>query len=28
MATAPVLILFLIFQTQFIEGISRGAIKG
>ncbi len=28
MATFPVLILFLIFQTQFIEGISRGAIKG
>lgn len=28
MATAPILILFLIFQTQFIEGISRGAIKG
>ncbi|BAL81388.1 carbohydrate ABC transporter permease [Caldisericum exile] len=28
MATTPVLILFLIFQTQFIEGISRGAIKG
>jgi len=28
MATAPVLILFLIFQAQFIEGISRGAIKG
>lgn len=28
MATAPVLILFLIFQSKFIEGISRGAIKG
>lgn len=28
MATFPVLVLFLIFQTQFIEGISRGAIKG
>lgn len=28
MATVPILILFLIFQRQFIEGISRGAIKG
>jgi len=28
MATVPVLIIFLIFQRQFIEGISRGAIKG
>ncbi len=28
MVTAPVLILFLIFQRQFIEGIARGAIKG
>jgi multiple sugar transport system permease protein len=28
MATIPILILFLIFQSQFIEGISRGAIKG
>lgn len=28
MTTAPVLILFLIFQSKFIEGISRGAIKG
>ncbi len=28
MATAPVLALFLIFQSRFIEGISRGALKG
>lgn len=28
MATAPVLVLFLIFQSRFIEGISRGALKG
>ncbi len=28
MATIPVLIIFLIFQNQFIEGISRGAVKG
>jgi multiple sugar transport system permease protein len=28
MATVPILIIFLIFQRQFIEGISRGAIKG
>jgi len=28
MATVPVLILFLFFQNQFIEGISRGAVKG
>jgi multiple sugar transport system permease protein len=28
MATVPVLVLFLFFQNQFIEGISRGAVKG
>lgn len=28
MATVPVLIVFLIFQQQFIEGISKGALKG
>jgi multiple sugar transport system permease protein len=28
MATVPVLIIFLAFQNQFIEGISRGAVKG
>ncbi len=28
MAMMPVLILFLIFQKQFIEGLSRGALKG
>ncbi len=28
MATIPVLILFILFQRQFIEGLSRGALKG
>ncbi|MGC8722074.1 MAG: carbohydrate ABC transporter permease [Caldisericaceae bacterium] len=28
MATVPVLVLFLAFQNQFIEGISKGAVKG